>query len=125
MTTPPDTTDTTGAAPPLADRALRAFGHHRDTDPDGFADRHTDWPQWTRRAAHARAIAATLGVPAWQVTVTDDPDRTYGPVPGDLITVTDHGRTWRLIPNLTAPPGHGWLLLDTCTCDAQVPVARN
>ncbi|WP_169732878.1 hypothetical protein [Haloechinothrix halophila] len=51
MTTPPVTT-AAGVALPLADRALRALDHHRD--PDGFADRHTDWPEWTRRAAHAR-----------------------------------------------------------------------
>lgn len=54
MTITPKVADATRVALLLVDRALRAFRHHRDTDPDGFADRHTDWPLWTRRAAHAR-----------------------------------------------------------------------
>src|SRR5256885_1893416 len=60
----------------------------------------------------------------------ESPPRTYrtrtGPVPGDLITVTDPvtGRAWRFIPDVTAP-GDGWLLLDRCPgCDAEVPVTR-
>lgn len=64
------------------------------------------------------------------VLVTDDPHRTYrtrtGPVPGDLITVTDPlgGRVWRFIPDFTTP-GDGWLLLDRCPgCKAEIPATR-
>ncbi|WP_245931710.1 hypothetical protein V5P93_002346 [Actinokineospora auranticolor] len=64
------------------------------------------------------------------VLVTDDPHRTYptrtGPVPGDLITVTDPltAHPWRFIPD-NATPGQSWWLLDRCPgCATEVPVAR-
>ncbi|WP_394617362.1 hypothetical protein JNUCC0626_48530 [Lentzea sp. JNUCC 0626] len=64
------------------------------------------------------------------VLVTDDPQREYltkgGPVPGDLITVTEHltGCAWRFIPDNTTP-GIAWLLLGPCpSCRAEIPVAR-
>jgi hypothetical protein len=117
----------------LADRALRAARAHRIADPAQWGRRHRDpdqWSQWTRRAKVARTIAATLQVPVTCVTVTDDPDRTYpkrtGPVPGDLITVTDPatGSGWRFILDF-AHPGEGWLLLEDCPgCTALIPTTR-
>lgn len=117
----------------LADRALRAARTHRAADPHGFHRRHNtpdEWHRWVRRARVARTVAAALQVPVEYVLVTDDPHRTYrtpaGPVPGDLITVTDPptGRAWRFIPDFTTP-GDGWLLLDRCPdCEAEVPVTR-
>lgn len=116
----------------LADRAVRAY---RAVDPDGFHRRHDtpdQWNRWTRRARVARTVAAALQVPLHAVVVTDDPHRTYrtrahtGPVPGDLITVTDPptGRAWRFIPDFSTP-GDGWLLLDRCPgCAADIPVTR-
>ncbi|WP_154676374.1 hypothetical protein [Amycolatopsis benzoatilytica] len=117
----------------LAERAVHAARVHRAADPHGFGRRHDtpdEWNRWVRRARVARTIAAALQVPVEQVLVTDDPHRTYrtrsGPVPGDLITVTDPptGRAWRFIPDFTTP-GDGWLLLDRCPdCEAEVPVTR-
>jgi hypothetical protein len=64
------------------------------------------------------------------VLVTDDPHCSYrtrtGPVPGDLITVSDPatGRAWRFIPDHVTP-GDGWLLLDRCLdCEAEIPAVR-
>ncbi|WP_210435828.1 hypothetical protein [Saccharopolyspora sp. ASAGF58] len=73
-------------------------------------------------------IAAALQVPVAWVTVTDDAHRTYrarsGPVPGDLIIITDISRSWRFVPDLTTT-GDGWLLIDACpSCGADVPTAR-
>lgn len=126
-TTPP------GLTAGLAERAVDAAQVHRAADPDGFHRRHDDpgeWNRWTRRARVARTIAVALQVPTDSVLVTDDPHRTYrtrsGPVPGDLITVTDPatGRAWRFIPDITTP-GDGWLLLDRCPdCEAEVPLTR-
>jgi hypothetical protein len=117
----------------LAARAVHAARAHRAADPDGFHRRHDDpeaWNQWARRARVTRTITAALQVPTDIVLVTDDPHRTYpthtGPVPGDLITITDPAtrRAWRFIPDHTTP-GEGWLLLDRCpSCEAEVPVAR-
>jgi hypothetical protein len=117
----------------LADRAIHAARAHAAADPDGFHHRHDDpeqWNRWTRRARVARTVAAALHVPADSVLVTDDPHRTYrtrtGPVPGDLITVTDPltGRAWQFIPDATTP-GDGWLLLDRCPdCEAEIPATH-
>lgn len=120
------TTPATASTAPLADRARAAAATCRAADSDGFAARHADWAEWARRAATARAIAVALGVPVGHVTVTDDPDRRYGPVPGDLITVTDPAtsRAWRFIPDPPPGGGQGWLLLGPCGgCEASVPVA--
>ncbi|WP_231648470.1 hypothetical protein [Saccharothrix sp. NRRL B-16348] len=96
----------------LAERAVRAAHAHRASDPDGFHRRHDNpetWNRWARRARVARTVATALHVPADAVLVTDDPHRPYptrsGPVPGDLITVTDPttGRAWRFIPDHTTP----------------------
>lgn len=108
--------------PGLAERAVHAAHTHRTTNPDGFHGRHDTprtWDRWARRARVARIVAATLQVPVDAVVVTDDPHRTYptrtGPVPGDLITVTDPPTThaWRFIPDHTTP-GQSWWLLDWC-----------
>src|SRR5437764_7843437 len=120
----------------LAERAVHSAHAYRAADPPGFYNRHDEdpgeWHRWARRARVARTIAATLQVPIDCVLVTDDPHphrahRTRsGPVPGDLITVTDPptARAWRFIPDLTTP-GDGWLLLDRCPgCAAEVPVTR-
>lgn len=125
--------DTASTLSGLADRAIRAARAARSVDPDGFNRRHDDpdhWARWTRRARVARTIAATLQVPLVWVTVTDDPQRDYrtrnGPVPGDLITITDAdtGLVWRFIPDFTTP-GDGWLLIGNCpACDASVPTIR-
>ncbi len=126
-TTPP------GLAAGVAERALHAARAYRAADPHGFHRRHDtpeEWNRWARRARVARTIAAALQVPENSVLVTDDPHRAYrtrtGPVPGDLITVTDSatGRAWRFIPDFTTP-GEGWLLLDGCPgCAAEVPLTR-
>lgn len=117
----------------LADHAVRAARARHAADPDGFHRRHEspeEWNRWVRRARVARTVAAALQVPADAVLVTDDPHRTYrtrtGPVPGDLITVTDPvtGRAWRFIPDVTTP-GDGWLLLNRCPdCEAEIPATR-
>jgi hypothetical protein len=127
------TTTAPGLAAGLAERAVHAARAHRAADPDGFHRRHDDpaeWNRWARRARVVRTIAAALQVGVDSVLVTDDPRREYrartGPVPGDLITVTDPptGRAWRFIPDFTTP-GDGWLLLDRCPgCEAEVPVTR-
>ena len=109
----------------LATRALGAARRACDADREGFARRHQDWHIWQARAREARTLAAALGIAVEQVTVTDDPDRTYGPVPGDLLTVTDPAttRTWRFLPDLTCPGT--FLLLDECPdCAALVPITR-
>lgn len=140
VTTPathPGTTATPGpvASVPvgLAERAVHAARAYHAADPDGFVRRHgapNQWNRWARRARVARTVAAALQVPVDSVLVTDDPHRTYrtrtGPVPGDLITVTDPatGRAWRFIPD-HATPGDGWLLLDRCLdCEAEIPAVR-
>ncbi len=117
----------------LRQHALQAAHAYRAIDPEGFDRRPPDpaeWNRWARRARVARDIAAALDLPPGQVTVTDDPARCYrtrtGPVPGDLITVTDPatGRPWRFLPDITAP-GQSWSLIDNCPdCDATVPVTR-
>ncbi|EHR48363.1 hypothetical protein SacmaDRAFT_0047 [Saccharomonospora marina XMU15] len=127
------TTAPPGLTSGLAERAVHAARAHRAADPDGFRRRHDNpdrWNRWARRARVARTIAAALQVGVDGVLVTDDPHRQYrtrtGPVPGDLITVTDPvtGRAWRFIPDFTTP-GDGWLLLDRCPdCENEVPVTR-
>jgi hypothetical protein len=98
--TNPGTTATPEPAAPvpvgLAERAVHAARAYHAADPDGFVRRHDtpdQWNRWARRARVARTVAAALQVPVNAVLVTDDPHRTYrtrtGPVPGDLITVTD------------------------------------
>jgi hypothetical protein len=135
--TNPATTATPGPVAPvpvgLAQRAVHAARAYHAADPDGFVRRHgapNQWNRWARRARVARTVAAALQVPVDSVLVTDDPHRTYrtrtGPVPGDLITVTDPatGRAWRFIPDHTTP-GDGWLLLDHCLdCEAEIPAVR-
>jgi hypothetical protein len=126
-TTPPQ------LAAGLAARAVHTARAYRTADPHGFHRRHDDpdqWNRWARRARVARTIAAALQVSVDSVLVTDDPDRAYrtrtGPVPGDLITITDPAteRAWRFIPDLTTP-GEGWLLLDRCPdCGSEVPATR-
>ncbi|MFD8497306.1 hypothetical protein [Amycolatopsis sp. NPDC059657] len=127
------TTTAPGLTTGLAERAIHAARVHRAADPDGFHHRHDDpahWARWAHRARKARAIAAALQTTVDSVLVTDDPRRQYrtrtGPVPGDLITVTDPatGDVWRFIPDVTTPGG-GWLLLDRCPeCENEVPVTR-
>jgi hypothetical protein len=128
-----NTTAATARTVGLADRAIHAARAYRAADPDGFNRRHDDpeqWARWARRARVARTIAAALRVSVGRVTVTDDAHRTHhtrrGPVPGDMITVTDaaSGHAWRFIPDMTTP-GDGWFLIDNCPgCDASVPVTR-
>jgi len=122
--------DNNRTRPGLAARATLAARRARETDPDTFEHRHTDWPQWTRRATMAHAIATALNVPIDTVTVTDDPDRRYGLVgqyPGHLITITDPdtAHRWQFIPD-PAAHDHGWLFLDECPgCGGtNVPIAR-
>jgi hypothetical protein len=117
----------------LADRAITEARHRRATDPDGVATRDDNWPRWTYRAKAVRMIAQRFGLPAFAVTVTDDPDRRYGlrhQFPGDLITVRDPatavgtGTVLRFVPDFTAPSDR-WLLIDDCPeCGAPVPMAR-
>ena len=117
----------------VADHAVRAARAHRAANPDGFDHRHDTpqaWHRWARRARVARTLATALNLPVDRVLVTDDPHRTYpartGPVPGDLITVTDPGTAtlWRFIPDDTTP-GEAWLLLGRCPrCATEFPVAR-
>ncbi|MFD0201411.1 MULTISPECIES: hypothetical protein [Saccharothrix] len=119
--------------PGLAERAVSAARAHLAADPDGFRRRHEtpdQWSRWARRARVARTLASALDVPVDAVLVTDDPHRDYstrtGPVPGDLITVTDPvtGREWRFVPDHDTP-GAAWLLLDRCPdCATEMPTTR-
>ncbi|MGH3533992.1 MAG: hypothetical protein ACRDQG_04665 [Pseudonocardiaceae bacterium] len=118
-----DTPTSTGG-PGLTDRATAAARAARTADPDRFPARHHDWPRWVLRARRARALATALGIPVEQVSVIDDPQRRHGPVPTDLLIVTDppSGHRWRFLPDLGA---ESWLLLHDCpTCGAQVPITR-
>ena len=80
----------------------------------------TDPPHRQRlRAALTRDIAALLALPAGHVVVGDDPIRTYGGVPGQLITVEDPGDpavVLRLLPETgnIGTGGGAYLLLDAC-----------
>ncbi|MGH8917949.1 MAG: hypothetical protein ACRD0H_06350 [Actinomycetes bacterium] len=115
----------TAALSGLAARAVTAARRARDADPDGFAERHRDWHTWQRRTRLGRMVASVLGVPVEQVSVTDDPHRVYGAVPGDLLIVTDPDsqRGWRFVPDLGA--SETVLLLDECPdCGATVPITR-
>ena len=71
------------------------------------------------RAALTRDIAVLLAVPANHVLVSDDPIRTYGGVPGQLITVEDPGDpavVLRFLPETgnIGTGGGAYLLLDAC-----------
>lgn len=123
--------NTSSSAPPaarvtgLTARALGAACRARDADLDGFTNRHQDWRTWQRRAQLGRTMAAALGVPAEQVSVIDDPQRSHGAVPGDLLIVTDPDseHRWRFVPDLGET--ETWLLLDECPdCAATVPITR-
>ncbi|MGH3719422.1 MAG: hypothetical protein ACRDRI_11415 [Pseudonocardiaceae bacterium] len=109
----------------LVSRARGASRRAHEADRDHFPARYQDWPRWERRARQGRALAAALGVPVDQVSVTDDPQRVYGTVPGNLLIVTDPGdeHQWRFVPDLGA--AESWLLLDECPdCGATVPITR-
>ncbi|MFE6611552.1 hypothetical protein [Amycolatopsis sp. NPDC057786] len=126
------TTDETPSRTPasLADRAITVTRLHRAIAPRAFADRHGVRSSWNRRAITTSHIAAALGVGADTVLVRDDPDRHYGTgatlAPGDLIEVTNDGRRWYFIPDLSGFVMWSWLLLGPCPdCEApRVPIAR-
>jgi hypothetical protein len=72
-----------------------------------------------------RDVTALLGIAPEDVLVTDDPIRTYGGMPGQLITVHDPAeseglrvaaRVLRFIPETgnTGTGGGAYLLLDAC-----------
>jgi hypothetical protein len=101
----------------IRERAAAALVRAREA---GIPIPATNPPQRRRlRAALARDIATLLAVPAGQVMVGDDLLRTYGGVPGQLITVDDaddpHGGL-RFIPETgnTGIGGGAYLLLDAC-----------
>jgi hypothetical protein len=78
------------------------------------------------RAALTRDIAALLAVPAGHVVVGDDPIRTYGGVPGQLIIVEDPGDpavVLRFLPETgnIGTGGGAYLLLDACPGCAATP----
>jgi hypothetical protein len=115
-TTNPRTTATPEPAAPvpvgLVERAVHAARAYHVADPDGFVRRHGAPDQWNRW--HAVPVSPAPSPPPCRcpvdsVFVTDDPHRTYrtrtGPVPRDLITVTDPatGRAWRFIPDHATP----------------------
>ncbi|AIG80498.1 Hypothetical protein AJAP_38565 [Amycolatopsis japonica] len=126
------TTDETPSRTPasLADRAITVARLHRAIAPRAFADRHGAQSSWNRRAITTSHIAAALGVGADTVLVRDDPDRHCGTgatlAPGDLIEVTNDGRRWYFIPDLSGFVMWSWLLLGPCPdCGApRVPIAR-
>ena len=80
------------------------------------------------RAAMTRDVTALLGIAPEHVLVTDDPTRTYGGIPGQLITVHDPDQTdeseelrgaasvLRFIPETgnTGTGGGAYLLLEAC-----------
>jgi hypothetical protein len=71
------------------------------------------------RAALAREVTVMLGVPPTNVVVTDDPRRSYGGYPGQLIIVhdpDDPATVLRFIPETgnTGIGGGAYLLLDSC-----------
>src|SRR5690242_6183671 len=71
------------------------------------------------RAALAREVTVMLGVPPTNVVVTDDPRRSYGDYPGQLIIVydpDDPATVLRFIPETgnTGIGGGAYLLLDSC-----------
>jgi hypothetical protein len=123
---------TTTAVTSLADRATTVARRYRAAAPREFAERHAVASRWSRRAASAAYLAATLGIPVGAVLVRDDPQRRYGigtsVTPGDLFEVTsDSGHVLQFIPDLIGfIPSWGWLLLGACPyCEAPgAPVAR-
>jgi hypothetical protein len=81
------------------------------------------------RAALARDIATLLAVPAGHILVGDDPLRSYGGVPRQLITVDDPDDPYGglgFIPETgnTGVGGGAYLLLDTCPGCGDDPHAR-
>jgi hypothetical protein len=81
------------------------------------------------RAALTRDIATLLAVPADHILVGDDPLRSYGGVPGQLIAVEDPDDPdggLRLIPETgnAGVGGGAYLLLDTCPGCGTGPHAR-
>jgi hypothetical protein len=80
----------------------------------------TDPPHRRRlRAALARDIATLLALPTTHLVVGDDPIRSYGGAPGQLITVQDPedpGVVLRFLPETgnTGTGGGAYLLLDNC-----------
>jgi len=74
------------------------------------------------RAAMIRDVAALLGIPPEYIVVTDDPARSYGSMPGQLITVHDPdvpdnpAAVMRFIPEPgnTGYGGGAYLLLAPC-----------
>jgi hypothetical protein len=80
----------------------------------------TDLPHRQRlRAALTRDVATLLALPATHVVVGDDPIRSYGSVPAQLITVEDPDDpdvVLRFLPETgnTGTGGGAYLLLDAC-----------
>jgi hypothetical protein len=101
----------------IRERAAAALVRAREAE---IAVPATDRPHRQRlRAAMTRDIATLLAVPAGHILVGDDPLRSYGGVPGQLITVEDpddlHGGL-RFVPETgnTGVGGGAYLLLDAC-----------
>jgi hypothetical protein len=101
----------------IRERAAAALVRAREA---GIAVPATDPPHRQRlRAALTRDIAALLALPATHIVVGDDPIRTHGNVPGQLITVDDPDDpdvVLRFIPETgnIGTGGGAYLLLDAC-----------
>jgi hypothetical protein len=108
----------------LTDRAALALRRARAADPD-FDTRPADPYRATRRHDLTRLTATSLGLDPVMVTVTDDPNRSYGGWLGFLITLTDPHS-----PNpgprfITRVGTDQLLVLGPCPgCPASVPVAE-
>lgn len=101
----------------IRERAAAALVRARET---GIPVPAIDPPYRQRlRAALTRDIAVLLAVPTSHVLVSDDPLRSYGAVPGQLITVDDADDPdggLRFIPETgnAGVGGGAYLLLDAC-----------
>ena len=101
----------------IRERAAAALVRAREA---GIPVPATDPPHRRRlRAALTRDVATLLAVPATHVVVGDDPIRSYGGVPGQLITVEDPDDpdvVLRFLPETgnTGTGGGAYLLLDAC-----------
>jgi hypothetical protein len=91
----------------------------------------TDPPYRQRlRAALTRDLATLLALPATHVLVGDDPIRSHGGVPGQLITVEDPDDpdiVLRFLPETgnTGTGGGAYLLLDSCPGCSGDPRSRD
>jgi hypothetical protein len=106
----------------LTERAATALRRARLADPS-FDTRPLDPRRVGERQRLAWAISTLLGIDPVNVTVTDDPDRSYGTWLGYLISVSDEdSRIYRFIPRVGTEK---FMILDPCPdCHGIVPIAE-